>query len=312
VLDLNFEDNIGKEISSGFDATMKADVTSGAVGTSRYSFIWSSPLAWLNGLSLVNNDGYYLTTAQKTKDNVFFNGTNVYPISFALAGAGMIAYAAAYLVSQLPSSGSRRAGFRSDEYYDDSADYSLDRDHDSDIYAFEGDDTDYDYQYPEKEDGWNYAGTSQRMKKDRIGGGGGGGRRPRWQRRRPFRRLRAPGLLERIANFVSKPVGTIARVSHAVNNPGGFLKQFANRYDAYWEKRRGSGGHWQQTNRGAPRPTHSRYSPQYRTDEGIELPLEKSFKNEAQKGGEQQQQQLTGSWKEQDSADSFVFGKQIH
>ena len=62
-------------------------------GTSRYSFIWASPLAWLNSLSLVNNDGYYLTTAQKTKDNVFFNGTNVYPISFALAGAGMIAYA---------------------------------------------------------------------------------------------------------------------------------------------------------------------------------------------------------------------------
>ena len=64
-----------------------------AAGTSRYSFIWASPIAWLNSLSLVNNDGYYLTTAQKTKDNVFFNGTNVYPISFALAGAGMIAYA---------------------------------------------------------------------------------------------------------------------------------------------------------------------------------------------------------------------------
>ena len=64
-----------------------------ATGTSRYSFVWSSPLAWLNSLSLVNNNGYYLTTAQKTKDNVFFNGTNVYPISFALAGAGMIAYA---------------------------------------------------------------------------------------------------------------------------------------------------------------------------------------------------------------------------
>ena len=51
---------------------------------------------------------------------------------------------AAYLVSQLPSSSGKRAGFRSDEYYDD--DYSLDRDHDSDIYAFEDDDTDYDYQ----------------------------------------------------------------------------------------------------------------------------------------------------------------------
>ena len=190
------------------------------------------------------------------------------------------------------------------------------------MYAFEDDDKDYDYQvrltpqthaishpsnhiqYPEKEDGWNYAGTNQRLKKDRIGGGGGGGRRPRWQRRRPFRRHHAPGLwvvsldwlwrvltfyptiilfyvelktfhivifceihiyvwytnktffmptclglfggrqvltsvtmycrtisrLERLANFVSKPMGAMARVSHAVNNPGGFLKQFANRW----------------------------------------------------------------------------------
>jgi len=311
LLDLNYEEgtgNIGKEISSGLDATQKADLTPGdAAGTSRYSFVWSSPLAWLNSLSLVNNNGYYLTTAQKTKDNVFFNGTNVYPISFALAGAGMIAYAAAYLVSQIPSSGRKRAGFRSEEYYDD--DYSLDRDHDSDMYAFEDDDKDYDYQYPEREDGWNYAGTNQRLKKDRIGGGGGGGgRRPRWQRRRPFRRHHAPGLLERLANFVSKPMGAMARVSHAVNNPGGFLKQFANRYDAYWEKRRGGGGRWQQTNRGPPR--FSRYSPQYRTDEGIgpQLPLQKSFEDEAQKGGGQQ---LTGSWDEQDSADSYVFGQQI-
>ena len=51
---------------------------------------------------------------------------------------------AAYLVSQLPSSGRKRAGFRSEEYYDE--DYSLDRDHDSDMYAFEEDDKDYDYQ----------------------------------------------------------------------------------------------------------------------------------------------------------------------
>ena len=56
--------------------------------------------------------------------------------------------------------------------------------------------------------------------------------------------------LERIANFVSAPVGAMARVSHAVNNPGGFLKQFANRChkstlskgdlikrDIYWNSR---------------------------------------------------------------------------
>ena len=41
-----------------------------AAGTSRYSFIWTSPLAWINSLSLVNNDGYYLATTQKTKEMV--------------------------------------------------------------------------------------------------------------------------------------------------------------------------------------------------------------------------------------------------
>lgn len=221
----------------------------------------------------------------------------------------MIAYAAAYLVSQLPSSGRKRAGFRSDEYYDDHPDYSLDRDHDSDIYAFEGENADYDYQYPENEDGWNYAGTSQRVKKDRIGGGGG--RRPRWQRRRPFRRhYHGPGLIERIANFVSTPMSAMARVGQAVNNPVGFLKQYADRYDAYWEKRRGGGHQWQHTKRGPPRPSYSRYSPQYRTDEGIgpQLPLQKSFESQ---GGEQQ---LTSSWddKNGNSDETFEFSKQIH
>jgi len=317
LLHLNFEQSAANvEKSSGLEANVKkADLTPGAeLGTSRYSFIWASPLAWLNSLSLVNNDGYYLTTAQKTKDNVFFNGTNVYPISFALAGAGMIAYAAAYLVSQLPSSGKYRAGFRSDkEYYDDIDDYILDRDHDSDIYAFEDDDKDYDYQYPE--DGWNYGGTSQRLKKDRIGGGG---RRPRWHRRRAFRRHRAPGLLERIASFVSKPVSAMARVSHAVTNPSGFLKQFADRYDAYWEARRGGGGsegRWKhQSNRGESRPgSHSRYyydGPQYRTDEtaGPQLPLQ----NEAEEGAGEGGEHLSGGWENSAATDSFAFGKQIH
>merc|ERR1711972_450606 len=126
------------------------------------------------------------------KDNVFFNGTNVYPISFALAGAGMITYAAAYLVSQLPSSGRFRAGFRSDDDYDD---YSLDRDQEYDSLGFDDEEYD-DYEYSESDNGWGYNGeNSPRVKKDRIGGG----RKPRWQRRRPFRRL------ERLANLVSQP-----------------------------------------------------------------------------------------------------------
>ena len=88
---------------------------------------------------------------------------------------------------------------------------------------------------------------------------------------------------------------------------------------------------WEQSNRGQPRPAaHSRYwqQPQYRTDEtaGPQLPLQESFQNEAevterkvwqeidnsflQGGADEEQQQLTGGW--ESSADSFVFGKQIH
>jgi len=284
LLDLNLEDKTENKIknkitSSSFDAKDQPEVTSGNEGTSRYSFLWTSPLAWLNSLSIVNNDGYYLTTAQKTKDNVFFNGTNVYPISFALAGAGMIAYAAAYLVSQLPSSGRFRAGFRSDDDYDD---YSLDRDQEYDSLGFDDEEYD-DYEYSESDNDWGYNGeNSPRVKKDRIGGG----RKPRWQRRRPFRRHYSPGPLERLANLVSQPIGAMARMSQAVNNPAGFLKQFAERYDAYWEKRRGGGRGYE--NRPRPRlrysplSDNSRYSPQYRTDEGsgAQLPLEKSSVND--------------------------------
>ena len=35
--------------------------------------------------------------------------------------------------------------------------------------------------------------------------------------------------LERLANLVSQPIGAMARMSQAVNNPAGFLKQFAER-----------------------------------------------------------------------------------
>ena len=50
-----------------------------------------------------------------------------------------ISLPAAYLVSQLPSSGRFRAGFRSDDDYDD---YSLDRDQEFDSLGF--DDEEYD------------------------------------------------------------------------------------------------------------------------------------------------------------------------
>ena len=64
------------------------------------------------------------------------------------------------------------------------------------------------------------------------------------------------------------------------------LKMIKFRYDAYWEKRRGGGRGYE--NRPRPRlrysplSDNSRYSPQYRTDEGsrAQLPLEKSSVND--------------------------------
>jgi len=318
LLHLNFEQSAANvEKSSGLEANVKkADLTPGSGGEEsigRYIALVGSVGSWLKSIEWKRFGDYsHFLTLPGNGLPLYFNGTSatLHAVLGNIAAVGL----SAYLVSQLPSSGKYRAGFRSDkEYYDDIDDYILDRDHDSDIYAFEDDDKDYDYQYPE--DGWNYGGTSQRLKKDRIGGGG---RRPRWHRRRAFRRHRAPGLLERIASFVSKPVSAMARVSHAVTNPSGFLKQFADRYDAYWEARRGGGGsegRWKhQSNRGEPRPgSHSRYyydGPQYRTDEtaGPQLPLQ----NEAEEGAGEGGEHLSGGWENSAATDSFAFGKQIH
>jgi hypothetical protein len=59
-----------------------------------YNFIFQSPVSWLNGLNFVNYDtyGFYVTTPQKTAKGVFFNGTDIFPIAYSLAGAGMVAY----------------------------------------------------------------------------------------------------------------------------------------------------------------------------------------------------------------------------
>ena len=41
--------------------------------------------------------------------------------------------------------------------------------------------------------------------------------------------------IERIANFVSTPMSAMARVGQAVNNPVGFLKQYADRSKKLYE-----------------------------------------------------------------------------
>ena len=61
----------------------------------RYSFLWESPLTWLNNLGFVQfgDFGYFLTTPQKTDGTVFLNSTSdVFPIAYSLVGAGLVAY----------------------------------------------------------------------------------------------------------------------------------------------------------------------------------------------------------------------------
>ena len=63
-------------------------------GTSRYTYVFGSPWAWLEQLSLINYDsGYLLTTPAKTSKSVYFNGTTAgYPLAYTLAGAGLVGW----------------------------------------------------------------------------------------------------------------------------------------------------------------------------------------------------------------------------
>jgi len=281
LLDLNLEDKTENKIknkitSSSFDAKDQPELTpgSGEESLGRYLALVSSIGSWFGGVEWKKYGDYsHHLTLPGSGLPIYLNGTSATfnAVLGNLAAVGLTAY----LVSQLPSSGRFRAGFRSDDDYDD---YSLDRDQEFDTLGFDDEEYD-DYEYSENDDGWGYNGeNSPRVKKDRIGGG----RRPRWQRRRPFRRHYSPGP-----------------------------------YDAYWERRRGVGRGYESYERG-PRPRlrysplsdnyNSRYSPQYRTDEGsgAQLPVEKSSVNDPEDGGAPH---VSTGW--EDFAGAFDFGKQI-
>jgi len=208
-----------------------------------YSFLFTSPLEYLNSLGLVSYaTKYYVTTPQKTEKNVYFNSSStVFPIAFSLAGAALTAYVSAYLLSFLPA-GTSRQGYGGDFQYDD---YGLDRD----LYS------QYDYQYPDSVDDWKYPSSDlsyssskrKRVKSDRLGhthgGGGGGGVRDRGgDRPRRYRRRRRPvrrqdtGVVDNIAHYL---LGPMERMGSAIIDPNTFLSKFVKSYDAYWQRRRG-------------------------------------------------------------------------
>ena len=66
---------------------------------SRYSFVTTTFYDWIKNVNLVNYGSYYLTFPEKTTSSVFFNGTvsNVFPLSYTLAGAALIAYVSEYI-----------------------------------------------------------------------------------------------------------------------------------------------------------------------------------------------------------------------
>ena len=63
---------------------------------SRYSFVTSTFYDWVKNVNFINygSSGYYLTFPEKTTSSIFVNGTtsNVFPLSYTLAGAALIAY----------------------------------------------------------------------------------------------------------------------------------------------------------------------------------------------------------------------------
>jgi hypothetical protein len=62
-----------------------------------------------------------------------------------------------------------------------------------------------------------------------------------------------------VSSLFSTPVVAMERMGQAVTDPGGFFKEFAKRYDSYWQRRRGGSG------------ARGRGRPQYRSAEGPEL-----------------------------------------
>jgi len=136
------DDEIDRQLS-GPSEDLKAE--------SRFSFVTSSFYDWIKNVNFVNYGSYYLTFPEKTSSSIFVNGTvsNVFPLSYTLAGAALIAYVSAYLLSFIPVGGSSHYQHRNDG---PDLGYGLQRDSEIFFDEFGNEIDDYDYQYPDSFD----------------------------------------------------------------------------------------------------------------------------------------------------------------
>jgi len=131
------------------------------IAESRYSFVTTTFYDWIKNVNFVNYGSYYLTFPEKTSSSVFFNGTvsNVFPLTYTLAGAALIAYVSAYLLSFIPVGEANEHQNRND-YFEPDLGYGQNRDTEIFFDEFGNEITDYDYQYPDSIDFGSFSSFS--------------------------------------------------------------------------------------------------------------------------------------------------------
>jgi len=154
------QDCVCSELDDEIDVKLSSP-TEDLKAESRYSFVTTTFYDWIKNVNFVNYGAYYLTFPEKTSSSVFFNGTvsNVFPLSYTLAGAALIAYVSAYLLSFIPigtTSGHRNRN----DYYDPDLGFGLQRDTEIFFDEFGNEITDYDYQYPDSIDFGSFSSFS--------------------------------------------------------------------------------------------------------------------------------------------------------
>jgi len=211
---------------------------------SRYSFVTTTFYDWIKNVNLVNYGSYYLTFPEKTTSSVFFNGTvsNVFPLSYTLAGAALIAYVSAYLLSFIPI-GATSSHNRND-YFDPDLGYGLQRDTEIFFDEFGNEITDYDYQYPDSIDFDSFSSFSSasepKVTTRRVDGqpvNRKGVSRAIKHKKEP-KSIERPGILQDLSTKFWSLFGSPVKRAGNSASEGFGIDKIIQRYDDYWKRRR--------------------------------------------------------------------------
>jgi len=201
------------------------------LSTGRYNFLFGSPITWLQSLGLVtlNTYGYYLTLPAKTISGLSLNSTTstVFPLSYYIAGASLVAYTASYLLSQAPTANT--AQYRLDTYDDFDSKLTSDVD---DYEDYIGEQEDFNYQYPDSisysspsYEADNFKNQKRRRKNKRNG----------FHKRSNYNKEST----NKDARKVSSSDRPAERQEEGSQEKGGFqLKDLIHRYEKYWKNAR--------------------------------------------------------------------------